>query len=310
MTREMTRSRPPTQPPSNRPLGDHPDWLLPVVNQPLAREPEGSSIPPRAVAGPGHIAGMPSAGSSKASRRAIGRGALGLAAASLLGVGGASIVRWRGHAAASEEATEESRKRASLTGPVTYVALGASDAVGYGADNPAREGWVTLLAQHLPAGSRLVNLGSPGITLSRALQETVPRAVRAQPGLVTIWLVINDVLEGVTVDQYRANLDRLLAQLREETPAHVAIGNLPDPPTSLGGIRVPGMLRQAVVAPWNQAIAGAVRRHDAILVDVHREWPVAQHPEFIGPDGFHPTAVGYRALAEVFARTLRREGLL
>src|SRR5581483_6567108 len=58
-----------------------------------------------------------------------------------------------------------------ITGPITYVALGASDAVGVGSTQPGSQGYVPLLATRLPKGSRLVNLGISGIHLHSALTE-------------------------------------------------------------------------------------------------------------------------------------------
>src|ERR1700719_4718001 len=54
-------------------------------------------------------------------------------------------------------------------GPVTYVALGASDAVGVGSSKPGMQGYVPLISQRLPKGSRLVNLGISGVRLHQAL---------------------------------------------------------------------------------------------------------------------------------------------
>src|SRR5687768_6443698 len=54
------------------------------------------------------------------------------------------------------------QRRPPLAAPLTYVAIGASDALGFGLRNPAQDGWVPLLAGRLPAGTRLVNLGVPG----------------------------------------------------------------------------------------------------------------------------------------------------
>ncbi len=200
--------------------------------------------------------------------------------------------------------------RTPLTAPLTYVAIGASDAVGMGTRDPAREGWVPLLAQQLPPGTRLVNLGVPGIALHDAVDQALPRAVAAQPGLITIWLVVNDVLAGVPLDRYRADLERLIGGLRAGTKAAIMLGNLPDPPGDLGGAQVPAFVRRTIIGQWNNAIAATARDHDAILVDLYRRWPVGEHPEFIGPDGLHPTAAGYRSLAEVFVATLREERLL
>src|SRR5690242_13196382 len=45
------------------------------------------------------------------------------------------------------------------SGPITYVALGASDAVGVGSNQPGAQGYVPLVAARLPKGSHLLNLG-------------------------------------------------------------------------------------------------------------------------------------------------------
>ena len=44
-----------------------------------------------------------------------------------------------------------------------------------------------------------------------------------------------------------------------------------------------------------------VRRHQATVVDLRATWQeVREHPEYISSDGFHPSTIGYRRLADVF----------
>src|SRR5438094_2367938 len=81
--------------------------------------------------------------------------------------------------------------------PVTYVALGASDAVGIGSNIPGSQGYVPLVAAHLPKGSHAINLGISGVHLHEALTEELPLALNLAPNLVTIWLVSNDFMAGV-----------------------------------------------------------------------------------------------------------------
>ncbi|HEX2036789.1 MAG TPA: SGNH/GDSL hydrolase family protein, partial [Chloroflexota bacterium] len=182
--------------------------------------------------------------------------------------------------------------------------------VGVGAANPARDGWVPTLARRLPPGTRLVNLGQPGLTLEAAARRVLSRAIEADPDLVTIWLAVNDVLEGVPLERYQAGLGQLLQALREGTEAQIAVGNVPVPPATLGGITIPAFMRRTVVGRWNDAIAAEARRHEAILVDLSTRWPIDRHPEFIGPDGLHPTTAGYQALADAFYAALDEAGLL
>lgn len=188
--------------------------------------------------------------------------------------------------------------------PFTYVAIGASDAVGVGAPNPEIDGWVPRLASRMGDGVRLVNLGVSGSTLSQALDEQLPPALDAQPDVVTVWLAVNDMNARVPLDTYADELDALLTQL-QSTHARVLVGNVPD----IGKLAVYGgldpTLLSAEVDRWNAVIADAVARHDATLVDLHSRWrELAEHPEYISADGFHPSADGYQRLSDVFAESL------
>ena len=188
--------------------------------------------------------------------------------------------------------------------PVVYVAIGASDSYGVGADDPATESWPAVLARYLPRGTHFVNLGVPGILLHRALDVELPVALDAHPTLVTVWLAVNDLAAGVPLPRYRHDLGVLLGTLRRATHARVLIANVPDLallPAFAGYTGLP-----PVIAAWNAAIAAAARAHGAALVDLYSHWrDLAQHPEYVGPDGLHPTTEGYRRLAELFWRVYR-----
>ena len=183
---------------------------------------------------------------------------------------------------------------------MTYVALGASDAVGVGASHPETEGWVPRFGASLGPNARVVNLGVSGSTLAQALQEQLPPALDAHPDVVTIWLAVNDLNARTPLERYAADLDTLLGQL-EALQARVLVGNIPD----LAGVAAyrgvnPEPL-QAEVDRWNAVIGEAVQRHGARLVDLHATWQeVNQHPEYLASDGFHPSTEGYARLAELF----------
>ena len=191
--------------------------------------------------------------------------------------------------------------------PITYVAIGASDAVGVGAPVPSRDGWVSQLHRRLPPGSRLLNLGVSGARLSDALAGQLPRAIDASPDLVTVWNVVNDLNAQVELATYERDLDRLLSELVGRTPARVLVGNCPDlsqVPVYAGfqGIR-------AEVARWNVAIARAAAKHRGrvYLVDLH---PHQIEPALVSKDDFHPSARGYTRLAELFWEAMVSRGLV
>src|SRR6266436_8697288 len=188
--------------------------------------------------------------------------------------------------------------------PITYVALGASDAVGVGSDQPGSQGYVPLVAAHLPKGSRLINLGVSGIQLHAALTEELPLALSIAPKLVTIWLVANDFVGGVSYSTYIGDLNTLLQQLYTKTHARVAMANLPDltrlPAFANRTDTQKAQMLQAI-QHWNTGIAQAAAHYRVILVDLFSQGSrLTAHPEYISADGFHPSAAGYVQLAALF----------
>jgi acyl-CoA thioesterase I len=192
---------------------------------------------------------------------------------------------------------------------VVYVALGASDAVGVGADDPNTQAYVPILISRLPKGTRALNLGISTIHLHDALTQELPDAIAAHPTLVTIWLVGNDFRDCTPLAQYAADLDTLLTQLHDKTRAQVFVGNTPD--VSLlpafqrgeGGpcvAGVPPAQIRALAQRWNATMNPIIARHGAVLVDLFNS-DLARHPDYVWiVDGFHPSSAGYRALADLF----------
>ncbi len=216
---------------------------------------------------------------------------VGLIGIVLLGIVGAFAAR-----SAGSPVAEAAR-------PLTYVALGASDSVGVGARVPDRESWVAVLHAKLPAGSRLANLGVSGSLLRGAIEQQLPVALDADPDVVTVWLAVNDLNARVPLDRYAADLDLLLGTLRERTRATILVGNVPD----LSTLPAARRMNLEPIPRWNAAIDEVVARHGAELVDLRDAWrEVADHPEYISSDGFHPSTVGYERLADRYYAVVAR----
>ena len=191
-----------------------------------------------------------------------------------------------------------------LTTPITYVALGASDAVGVGSSKPGSQGYVPLLAARLQKGSHLLNLGVSGIRLHEALTQELPLALNTSPTLITIWLVANDFVGGVPYSSYMKDLDSLLQQLRAGTKARIVMANLPDLtllPAFAGQSASQKTKTVAEIKRWNVSIATIAARYSVTIVDLFsHESQLTAHPEYISGDGFHPSPAGYVQLSNYF----------
>jgi len=193
-----------------------------------------------------------------------------------------------------------------------------------------RSAWPQVLyTTALRRGAVFYNFGVPGATVGAALIGELPEALAVHPDLVTVWLNVNDLLRGVAVEDYEAQLRRLVHELRRGGATRVLVANtpwldrlpaylpcLPGGPTGAGptcplrGRPVPDPdALDALVDAYNAAIARVVVREGAVLVDLHAfgEVPLL-HPEYVSDDGFHPSDAGHVAVAAAFAEALRRAG--
>ncbi len=196
-------------------------------------------------------------------------------------------------------------------GPVTYVALGASDAVGIGSNLPGSQGYVPLVAAHLPKGSHLINLGVSGIQLHAALAEELPLALTTSPDLITIWLVANDFIGSVTYDDYMHDLNTLVQQLHANTHARIVMADLPDltrlPAFANETSTQKSQMLQAI-QQWNAGITQLAKRYGVVLVDLFSQGSrLTVHPEYISIDGFHPSPSGYVQLANYFWQAIAEQ---
>ncbi len=217
--------------------------------------------------------------------------------------------------------------------PVVYVAVGASETAGIGAEVPLRDGWPRVLYRTaMPENTVFVNMGIPGATVAQALTDELPMALAQQPTVVTVWLNVNDIIAGVTPVAFERDLGTLVHQLRRGGATRVLVANSPpidrlpaylacrpDPPAAAPPCRVefelPGPdVVNGLVAEFNAATARVVEREGAHLVDLHAVGMAARQAgveqALISNDGFHPNSGGHRVVANAFAEVLRRTGPL
>ena len=92
--------------------------------------------------------------------------------------------------------------------PYTYVAIGGSESVGYDANDPARQAFPVLLDQKLPHQTSFYDLAVPDANAEDVLAHQEATAVALHPDLVTIWVGISDMEEGVSPTCVRSRTPR------------------------------------------------------------------------------------------------------
>jgi lysophospholipase L1-like esterase len=199
---------------------------------------------------------------------------------------------------------------------LTYVALGASDALGFGADQPLTQAWPQLLVRRdLPVSVTFVNAAVDGSTVGEALEDQVPLLDGVQPDLATVSFGVNDLRAGVTAERFEAQLDSLVRSARRGGATRVLLANVPPIerlPAYLAEAGTSFPPPEAVVAAvdaYNAAVARVAARQAAELVDLHAAGLEAREEgveaTLVSADGFHPSTAGHQRIADAFAAVLR-----
>lgn len=212
---------------------------------------------------------------------------------------------------------------------VIYAAVGASETYGVGADDRYRQSWPQVFYNEaLPGSAVLYNFGIPGATTAQALRDEVPAALAVHPSVVTVWLNVNDLIQGVPASSYAQQLQQLIHALRQNGRGRVLVANTPDvsrlpayraclPDAPAGGpacpipptfVPYPAAVATAVDG-YNAAIARVAEQEGATLVDLHLSAAIIdQHPNWFSADGFHPNGQGYAVIAGLFEAAYRHKG--
>ncbi len=207
----------------------------------------------------------------------------------------------------------------ALPPPFTYVAVGASETVGIGANDPVSESWPSVFYRNaLARSATLVNLGVSGATVREALDRELKPALAEEPRLVTVWLNVNDLVRQVPVEQYQRDLGTLVRALRRGGATDVLVASTPpvvDLPLLRAclpggtGCQLPFRLPSAEtiterVAAYNAAISRVAEAEGAVVVDLAAAGGGRIDPTLVAADGFHPSTEGHRRVAAAFADAL------
>lgn len=166
------------------------------------------------------------------------------------------------------------------------VAVGDSLTAGYGV--PESEAYPAQLEKKLRQAGyrwRVVNAGISGETSSGTLSR-IDWILKLQPDIVILCIGANDGLRGVDPRLTRANIDKIVTALRAKGVVVV-----------LAGMRISRNLGAAYVRDFSAIYTRVAKDHDLILVPFFLD-KVAGEADLNLADGLHPSAEGYRLVAE------------
>jgi lysophospholipase L1-like esterase len=191
-----------------------------------------------------------------------------------------------------------------LSPAVRYVALGDSYTIGTATRSPD-ERWPNQLVRRLAAAGfevdLVANLGVNGFTSMDVIRSELPRLAELDPGLLTLLVGVNDVVQGVPIDTYTANAATILDQsLGLVPPARIVTVSTPDYTVTPQGAAYGDPARQsAAIRQVNEILAGLSEDRGIRHVDIHDlSLRAASDSGLVADDGLHPSGRQYELWVE------------
>jgi acyl-CoA thioesterase-1 len=168
----------------------------------------------------------------------------------------------------------------------TIVAFGDSLTAGLGV--PSEDAYPSALERRLRKEGyayRVVNAGVSGETTAGGLRR-VDWVLKSTPHLVILELGANDGLRGLSPEQTRDNLARIIERLRDAGATVV-----------LAGMRVPPNYGDEYASAFEAVFPELANRYQLPFIPFFLDG-VATDAALNQADGLHPTADGYRVIVE------------
>jgi lysophospholipase L1-like esterase len=183
-----------------------------------------------------------------------------------------------------------------------YVALGDSYTIGTSVG--AAERWPNQLVARLPDLDLVANLGVNGYTSRDLIDDELPALAALRPGLISVLIGVNDVVQGVPESAYRANVALILdSVLRLVGASRVVVATTPDYTVTPRGAAFGDPRQQAAgIRANNSIITEAAAGRGIALVDIHDlSLGAASDRSLVAGDGLHPSGAQYALWVERIA---------
>jgi acyl-CoA thioesterase-1 len=201
---------------------------------------------------------------------------------------------------AQAESTEASSTPAGEPGAVRYLALGDSLTQGVGVPDEATGAFPALLSEHWRSDGctvELQNAGISGYTAQQVLTEEIPQIDEFKPTLITFQAGGNDLVNGVTLEDYRDHVDDILDAASDSGARVIVLAQNE-------WFRAPsgqGYTTPEARDEFDKALIEEAQDHGAEFVDLRRLYKQQADENLWVEDGIHPTPEAYQAWADELA---------
>lgn len=225
----------------------------------------------------------------------------------LLGLAAAFILGWQAFVTQSSQNLRSSDPQA-----VKLVAVGDSLTVGQGV--PSREAWPVQLTNALQNQGVMISLegmiARSGWTTSDLLAGQLSRLESWQPDVVIILIGANDLLQGLSPQRYRDNLELVLNQVSTAAPqAQIVLLTIPDLFATPAAQAAQGRLGQALPASlreYNSIIHSLAAERRLTVIELYElSQEMGRDPRLVGEDQFHPSGAEYQRWTAAMAPVLQ-----
>ena len=196
---------------------------------------------------------------------------------------------------------------------IRYVALGDSYTIGTSVEMAERfpNQLVALLGPDEPTLRLVANLGVNGYTSADLIGKELPALDALEPEFVTVLIGVNDVVQGVAINTYRANVVTILDALLDRLPAgRIVTIAVPDYTVTPSGADYgdPRQQHDGIVAT-NDVMARLSEGRGIVFVDIFDlSLRAADDRSLVATDGLHPSGAQYGLWVERIRPVV--EGLL
>jgi lysophospholipase L1-like esterase len=183
---------------------------------------------------------------------------------------------------------------------VRIAALGDSLSYGWMAEKGYIDFLQDMLQAKYPAATiQFINRGIPGDTAEGGLRRVKAQVIDDHPDLVCVQFALNDAFIGCPLAEFEKNIALIVDRLQKETAAELLL---------LTSVALADPQEDSLALQYYERLEQVAQQRSVSIARVHAYWKDKTGGSFGGllqADGVHPTAAGYRLMAEAIMQVLQ-----